>query len=334
MERPAIALTMGDAAGVGPEVIVKVLAQEETYRQCRPLVVGDAGVIQSACRLLGVGRAVRAIGAPAGATFAADTIDVISPPGLDLGAVEYGRLEPRLGEAAAHCMRLAFALARQGAVAGVVLAPMNKQGFHLAGYPYVDELAYLAAETASPDPVSLGAITPTLWTAAVTQHLPFREIAANLTAERIVVDIRRLDRVLRTVGVAAPRLAVAALNVHAGEGGLFGREEIEVIEPAVAEAQKQGLPVTGPIPADTVFVRARAGEFEGVVCMYHDQANIARKLLATRRGATVYLGLPVPCATTAHGTAYDIAGKGIAAPDSLADALRYIVSLAGGGPVR
>ncbi|HEV7215258.1 MAG TPA: 4-hydroxythreonine-4-phosphate dehydrogenase PdxA [Chloroflexota bacterium] len=333
MERPVIALTIGDAAGVGPELIIKLLTQEETHRRCRPLVVGDAGVIQRACRLLGAGLTVREIGSPAEAAFAPDGIDVLCPPGLDVGAVQLGRMEPRLGEAAARCMRLAFALAGRGAVDGVVLAPMNKQGFHLAGYPYVDELAYLAAETASPEAVSLGAITPALWTVAVTQHLPFREIAANLTAERIVRDIRRLDAVLRTVGVAAPRLAVAALNVHAGEGGLFGREEIEVIEPAVSEARRAGLAVTGPVPADTVFVRARAGEFEGVVCMYHDQANIARKLLATRRGATVYLGLPAPCATTAHGTAYDIAGQGIAAPDSLADALRYTVSLAGGSGV-
>jgi 4-hydroxythreonine-4-phosphate dehydrogenase len=334
MERPVIALTMGDAAGVGPELIVKVLAQEDTYRRCRPLVIADAGVIQRACRLLGAERAVRELRAPGEAIFTTDGIDVLCPPDLAVGAVAYGRLEARLGAAAARSMQLAFALAGQGLVDGVVLAPMNKQGFHLAGYPFVDELAYLAAQTGSAEAISLGVIAPTLWTVAVTQHLPFREIAPALTVESIVRHIRRLHDVLRTVGIEAPRLAVAALNVHAGEGGLFGREEIEIISPAVAEAQRGGLPVTGPVPADTVFVRARGGEFQGVVCMYHDQANIARKLLATRRGATVYLGLPVPCATTAHGTAYDIAGKGIAGPDSLADALRYTVSLAGGGGAR
>jgi 4-hydroxythreonine-4-phosphate dehydrogenase len=331
MDRPVIALTMGDAAGVGPELIVKVLAQEDTYRCCRPLVIAAAGVIGRACRVVGVERTVREISDPGEAVFAADAIDVFCPPELNVGAVELGRMEARLGEAAARSMRLAFELARQGTVVGVVLAPMNKQGFHLAGYPYVDELAYLAAETGCPDAVSLGVIAPALWTVAVTQHLPFREIVPNLTTERIVRDVQRLHDVLRMVGLPSPRLAVAALNVHAGEGGLFGREEIEVIEPAVVAAQRLGLSVTGPIPADTVFVRARAGEFQGVVCMYHDQANIARKLLATRRGATVYLGLPVPCATTAHGTAYDIAGQGVAAPDSLADALRYTSSLAGGG---
>lgn len=331
MERPVIALTMGDAAGVGPELIVKVLLDDDTHRRCRPLVIADSGVIRRACRLLDAALPVWEISAPAEAAFTADGIDVLCPPDLAVGAVEYGRLEPRLGEAAARCMRLAFALAGERAVDGVVLAPMNKQGFHLAGYPYVDELAYLAVETASPEPISLGVITPALWTVAVTQHLPFQEIVPNLTTERIVAHVRRLHDVLRTVGLEAPRLAVAALNVHAGEGGLFGREELDIIAPAVEEAQRLGLPVTGPVPADTVFVRARAGEFQGVVCMYHDQANIARKLLATRRGATVFLGLPVPCATTAHGTAYDIAGKGVAVPDSLADALRYTISLAGGG---
>src|SRR6185437_13818530 len=218
MERPVIALTMGDAAGVGPELMVQVLADDETYRRCRPLVIADSSVIRRACHLLGVERTVREIGAPTEAAFTADGIDVLCPPDLTVGTVELGRLEPRQGEAAARCMRLAFTPSGQGTVDGVVLAPMNKQGFHLAGYPYVDELAYLAAETASPKPISLGAITPSLWTVAVTQHLPFQEIVPNLTTERIVAHIRRLHDVLGTVGVATPRLAVAALNVHAGEG--------------------------------------------------------------------------------------------------------------------
>lgn len=331
MDRPVIAVAMGDAAGVGPELVVNVLAREETWARCRPLVIGDAGVMREACRLLGVTRTVREVGSVREAAFTPDGIDVLCPVGLAVGAVPMGRMEARLGDAAARCMRRAFELAAPGDVQGVVLAPMNKQGFHLAGYPYMDELEYLVAQTGATEAFSLGAITPTLWTVAVTQHLPFRDIATTLTTEGILRHTRQLHDVLRAVGVAQPAIAVAALNVHAGEGGLFGREEIDVIEPAVREAQALGLAVTGPVPADTVFVRARAGEFQGVVCMYHDQANIARKLLATRRGATVYLGLPVPCATTAHGTAYDIAGKGVAAPESLADALGYVASLVGVG---
>jgi 4-hydroxythreonine-4-phosphate dehydrogenase len=206
---------------------------------------------------------------------------------------------------------------------------MNKQAFHDAGYDYLDELEYLAEYTKSPNATLLGAIDDRLWTTDVTMHVPFRAIPDLLTPERIVESAARLGEALTRVQGKPPRLAIAALNVHGGEGGLFGREEIEVIGPAVAAARAAGLDVTGPCPADTVFVRARRGDFDGVVCMYHDQANIGRKLLATMRGATVYMGLPVPCATTAHGTGFDIVGKGIADPGSLADAVRIAARLAG-----
>ncbi len=328
MTLPAIAVSMGDPAGIGPELVVKVLADPELYGRYRPLVVGDDRVIRDACRLLDARCEVRRIDDVGDASGSPTVIDVLRPTGLDVADVRPGELSAVAGSAAAHCLTTAFELAMAGAVQGIVLAPMNKQAFHLAGYADLDELAYLGRLTNCPEPVLLGAVNPSLWTVAVTTHVPFRAIADLITIERVVRHARLLHDVLRRIGAANSRVAVAALNVHAGEGGLFGREEIEVIAPAIEAARREGIDVEGPCPADTVFVRARAGDFAGVVCMYHDQANIARKLLATRSGATIFLGLPVVCATTAHGTAFDIVGQGVADPGSLRAALNYAAALA------
>jgi 4-hydroxythreonine-4-phosphate dehydrogenase len=328
MARPVVAISLGDPAGIGPEIAVKVLSDPALYEVCRPLVVGYVDVLASAVAALGSSFAVRAIADPRAAEFAFGTVEVVAPDGPKLGPVVPGRLDPAMGEVAAAQFRKCYDLARDGLVQAVAAAPMNKQAFHDAGYDFLDDLEYLAEYTKSPNATLLGAIDDRLWTTAVTMHLPFRAIPELITVERIVNSAQQLGDVLQRVQGKAPRLAIAALNVHGGEGGLFGREEIEVIGPAVAAARARGLDVTGPCPADTVFVRARRGEFDGVVCMYHDQANIARKLLATMRGATVYMGLPVPCATTAHGTGFDLAGKGIASEGSLADAVRIAARLA------
>ncbi len=329
MDTPTIAITMGDPAGIGPELVAKVFADTSVYGRCRPLVIGDVAVMKRTCRALGVSLEVVAAGnSLAEAGLHPGRLDVLCPAELHLGAFAIGVVDPAMGRAAALCLRTAYELAAAGAVQGVVMAPMNKEAFHLAGYAYMDELAYLADLTASPDCSIVGVVTPALWTIAVTEHIPFRAIADLLTTDRILKRTRALHDVLIRVGFARPRLAVAALNVHGGEGGMFGREELDQIAPAVRQAASEGMQVTGPWPADTVFVRAREGEFDGVVSMYHDQANIARKLLATRKGATLYLGLPVVCGTTAHGTAFDKAGKGIAEPGSLQEALNYTIMLA------
>jgi 4-hydroxythreonine-4-phosphate dehydrogenase len=224
------------------------------------------------------------------------------------------------------CLQKAFELAMAREIQGVVAAPMNKEAFHLAGYQYHDELAYLVDLTESSRSFMVGAMD-WVWTVSVTQHIAFREIADLITKDRVLRYVEHMHDILKKAKGADPKIAVAALNVHGGEGGLFGREEIEEIGPAVQEARQQGIDAQGPFPADTLFVRARDEGFDGVVCMYHDQANIARKLQGTRKGATLFIGLPVVCGTTAHGTAFDKAGKGISDPGSLADALRYTVML-------
>jgi 4-hydroxythreonine-4-phosphate dehydrogenase len=332
MERPVLAITMGDAAGIGPELIVKVLSQALPYDQCRPFVIGDLAVMEEAGRVVQSPLRFYALADLSAARFEPGLVEVLRPPGLHLEQVRWGRLDPALGRAAALSLQTAMALAQAGTVQGVVAAPMNKEAFHRAGYDYPDELTYMAELTASRETFTAGLITAgvvnSLWTVAVTEHMALRDVADCITPERVLRAIHRLHSLLQGVGRSRPTIAVAALNPHAGEGGLFGWEEIEAIGPAVQAAQQQGIQAQGPMPADTVFVRAVAEGLDGVLCMYHDQANIGRKLLATWEGATVFLGLPVVCATTAHGTAFDKAGKGVADPGSLRTALECTARLA------
>jgi len=330
MDKPVIAITMGDAAGIGPELIVKTLSVGTVWDSCSPFVVGDPGVMRDICKVVGANLRFKAVERLSEASFSPPGIDVLCPEGLHIDCVPWGRVDPAMGRAAALCLKTAFGMAMEGEVQGVVSAPLNKEALHLAGYQYTDELAYLADLTNSHEAFMLGAIlaiVDSIWTITVTGHIPFRDVLDLIKKDRILWRIRKMNDVLKKVGFAEPRIAVAALNAHAGEGGLLGREEIDEIEPAIQEARVQGMNVEGPVPADMVFVRALAGDFDGIVCMYHDQANIARKLQPKRKGATIYMGLPVVCGTTAHGTAFDKAGKGIADPGSLEAALQYTVQL-------
>ena len=328
MKRPIVAISMGDPAGIGPELVVKTLAQPELWDICHPLIIGAPDLLADTAATLALAMPVVEVGDLRTHLSTPLSLPVFSPPDLTLPPVRSGQVDPAMGEAAASCLRAALSAGQAGAVDAVVSAPMNKEAFHAAGYHYFDELAYLAEISDASEPFLMGAMA-SLWTIMVTEHIPFKEIVPLIRSDRILSRTSKLDAVLRAVGVETPRIAVAALNPHGGEGGLFGREEIEEIGPAVAAARRQGIGAVGPVPADTIFVRALDGEFDGVVCMYHDQANIARKLHPQRRGATLFMGLAVPWATTAHGTAFDIAGQGIADAGSLIDALHIVSRLTG-----
>jgi 4-hydroxythreonine-4-phosphate dehydrogenase len=318
---------MGDPSGIGPELVLKVLSEADVYQKCRPIVIGDPRVLLVTAEAAGIAAEIRSVGDLSEAEFRFGQIDVLKPDGVDVTEVEWGKLSAEMGKAAGLCLAEAYVLAQRGEVDGVVSAPLNKEAFHMAGYEYRDELDYLREFTNSQDALLLG-LAGRFWTVAVAEHVSFRSIPDLVKTERILSYARRMNATLKAVGIEAPRIAVAALNVHGGEGGLFGREEIDEIEPAIRQALAEGIAVNGPIPADAVFVSAVKGDYDGVVCMYHDQANIARKLHAPRRGATIFVGLPAPCGTTAHGTAFDIAGRGVAEPGSLSDALTYTILLA------
>jgi 4-hydroxythreonine-4-phosphate dehydrogenase len=327
MGDPIIAICMGDPAGIGPEVTVKTLLDTAAYQYCRPFVVGDPKVMSAIGQVLRSSLEFRPIRDLAEARFSSPVIDVLCPSDLDVGNVRWGVLDPAMGHAAALCLRTAFGLAMDRRVHGIVSAPLNKEAFHRAGYPHRDELSYAAELTHSSETCIMG-VMRSIWTVAVTEHIPFREILGAIRKDRVLWHILKMNDVLLRTGLDRPRIAIAALNVHGGEGGLFGREEIDEILPAIQAAQEFGIDAQGPVPADAVFVRALAGHSDGVVCMYHDQANIARKLQPRSESATIFVGLPVPCGTSAHGTAFDIAGQGIADPGSMQAALRYTAQLA------
>jgi 4-hydroxythreonine-4-phosphate dehydrogenase len=331
---PTIGLIMGDAGGIGPELVVKLLSQPQILERCRPVVVGDAAVLSEHARRLG-----------SSITFVpaariedtviergSGSVAVIEPAGEGIRRIHWGEVDPVAGGLAGRCLEKAFELAAAGAFDGVVWAPINKQALHLAGYQHRDELEFLTELTGASD-VRLYGVLGELWTTCVTLHVPFREVAQLITPDSVLEAILALDRALSGAGVDPRSVAVAALNPHAGDGGVLGREEIDSIGPAVAEASATGIDARGPYPADTVFPRALAEGLGGVVCMYHDQANIARKLQGPRDGATVITGLPVPCGTTAHGTAFDRAGQGAADPGSLECAIRHVAALAVAGGV-
>jgi 4-hydroxythreonine-4-phosphate dehydrogenase len=328
MKTPTIAITMGDPSGIGPELIVKILSDKDTYELCRPFVIGDPTVIGQTAEKIGEKISIKQIHDIAEAKFSSDSIDILCPSDLKVSQIQWGSVDPAMGKVSAVCIKTAFQMAVDNQIDGVVLAPMNKEAFHKAGFEYMDELEYIADMTKSPNTTVVG-VVDAFWTVPVTGHITFRKIADGIKKDRILNCIRLLDVALKKIDTGSPKIAVAALNVHGGEGGLFGHEEMEEIGPAIEAAQKENINAQGPFPADTVFVTAMSQKFDGVVCMYHDQANIARKLLATRTGVTLFMGLPVPCATTAHGTAFDIAGRGVADPGSLLNALKYTAKLAG-----
>ena len=327
MDKPTIAIAMGDPAGIGPELIVKVLADDAVFERCRPFIIGDLLTMRNSAASLGSSLEFRPIDDLAQARFQPDTPDVLNPPGFDIGPLLPPAVHPKLGEAAARYLALAYELAMESRVDGVVMAPMNKESFRAAGYEYFDELQFLGELTKSDEPYILAAAGP-IWAVAVTEHIPFKDIVSQLSVESVCRTIAHLHGVLRKLDCASPRIACAALNPHAGEGGLFGTEEIDIIAPAIAEARRSDIDVCGPVPADIVFKRALEDDFDAVVCMYHDQMNIARKLQSRADIATLWMGLPVIGATTAHGTAFDIAGKRIADPGSLRAALDYVIRLA------
>jgi 4-hydroxythreonine-4-phosphate dehydrogenase len=238
-------------------------------------------------------------------------------PTIGPGDYPVGRVSSEAGRATFETLRFAVELARSGHLDGFVFAPLNKEAMHLGGNPHNSELSFFRVVFEMPDISNELNFVDELWTTRVTSHIAIEEVARAIRKDRVLETIRYMDRVLRDYGHAKPRIAVAALNPHAGEHGLFGREEIDEIEPAVKEARGQGIEANGPFPADTIFLRVKREQYDGVVSMYHDQGQIAMKLMGFDRGVTVAGGLPVAITTPAHGTAHDIAGQGRAHPGAI-----------------
>jgi len=310
LEKPTVALTLGDPAGIGPELIAKLLARREVEECAKVVLVGDPWLWEE-------GQAIAGLSVPTRTVQGFDQVRSF-PDGSPLflpvdsarpGDIARSAASVASGASVLKVLEMCLNAASEGLIDAICFAPLNKLSMKLAGMKFPDELHFFA------DHLKVGSYLGEfntlggLWTSRVSSHVPLKDVALYVTRERILDAIKLLYDALRLAGFEHPRVAVAALNPHAGEGGSCGREEIDIIAPAVSEANTRGYPVAGPFPADTIFLKARDGQYDGIVTMYHDQGQIAVKLLGFERGVTIHGGLPIPITTPAHGTAFDISGQ-------------------------
>ncbi|HET9748638.1 MAG TPA: 4-hydroxythreonine-4-phosphate dehydrogenase PdxA [Casimicrobiaceae bacterium] len=325
---PVVGLMLGDTTGIGPEQCAKILADKRLRDAARLVVVGDARVLALGMRDAGVTFDLAAYDAPRDVAWNSDAVPLIDLANADPATLTRGRVSPESGRIAGETLAAMIEFARAGELDAIAFAPLNKAALHAGGFRYNDEHQMFAAMTRHQGHFSEMNVLDGLWMSRATSHVSLRTALDQLTPERIADALTLADATMRNAGIAAPRIAVAALNPHAGEGGLFGREEIEIIAPTIAAAAARGIACTGPYPADTVFLKAFGGEFDGVLAMYHDQGQIATKLKGFNRGVTVTAGLSTIFTTPAHGTAFDIVGRGIANTGALEQAIRLAARLA------
>ncbi len=335
---PIIGISMGDPAGIGPEIIVKAFLQKEVHDRCRPLVVGDAAVMKYAVKLLGATLNVVSINTVSEAIFSPETLNVFDLKNVITAELKPGEVSAMSGNAAFEAVRTVIDLALKGEVDATVTAPINKESIHKAGHHYSGHTEIYAHFTKT-DKFAMLLADENLRVIHVTTHVSLRKACDLCKKSRILDVIKLLDDACKQFGIAKPRIAVAGLNPHAGENGLFGDEEILEIIPAIQEANENGFTVEGPIPPDTLFVKAVQGKYDGCVAMYHDQGHIPFKLegfqwdnekqtMKSVKGVNITLGLPIIRTSVDHGTAFEIAGKGIASADAMLVSIDYAIRMA------
>jgi len=322
MEAPWIAVTLGDPAGIGPEIVAKAVTRPDVLAKARPLVVGSAALLGRVTARLCRDVRVAADGLPSPHRMVVHDV-----PLPDLVSLRIGEVQLSAGHAAAVYVETAVRLARSARVAAIATAPISKQALWAAGYRYAGHTEMLQALTGSPYGLTMFQVR-NMRIFFLTRHLALRDALAHVTAENVLPMLVRIKQELEGIGLPAPRIALAALNPHAGEGGALGTEEQEQLQPAVVEARCRGIDVSGPVPADAVFARALEGHYDAVLALYHDQGHIAAKTVAFHETVSVTLGLPFIRTSVDHGTAFDIAGKGLAREDSMAAAIVAAADLA------
>jgi 4-hydroxythreonine-4-phosphate dehydrogenase len=315
--KPLIGMMLGDPTGIGPEQCARVLADGRLADVARFLVVGDSRVLAQGARDAGVTL-----------DFPRDGVEFFELGNVDPAGLRRGAISAESGRLAGETLKILIDLALDGKVDGICFAPLNKAALHAGGWKFNDEHQMFAHLTRHEGFFGEMNVLDDLWMSRVTSHVSLRTALDQITPKRIDDALTLADRTMRGAGFANPRIAVCALNPHGGENGLFGREEIDLIAPAVAAAAARGIGCRGPYPSDTVFLKAFAGEFDGVLSMYHDQGQIATKLKGFNRGVTVTAGLRTVFTTPAHGTAFDIVGKGVATTGALEQAVRLCARLA------
>lgn len=326
-KRPILGITMGDPAGVGPEVILKALQHPAVYTQCKPLVIGDKRILARAAAWLSLTNVqFEAVESPATGRFLPNTIAIRDLANADPAICLPGQVKAEAGQAAVDYVFQACDLAMAGETAAIVTAPLNKEAMNLAGHTFAGHTELLTERTHA-EKVSMLLVGPQLRVVHVSTHVSLSEAIRRVTKQRVEEVINLAQQSCLTLGVTEPRIAVAGLNPHASEGGLFGNNEATEIMPAITAARARGLNVSDPQPPDTVFLRATKGEFDIVVAMYHDQGHIPMKLLAFDSGVNVSMGLPIIRTSVDHGTAFDIAGTGKASESSMLAAIDVAVKM-------
>jgi 4-hydroxythreonine-4-phosphate dehydrogenase len=329
IEKPAIAITMGDPCGIGPEVVAKALSQAWVYASCRPLVVGNVYAMQKAVELTGTSLRINEPDDPATAGDDPQVIDVLDIKNLNPEDITVGEISPTCGKAAMEWVTRAGELALAGVVAGLATAPLNKEAASLAGYQSIGHMELLQ-ELSGAKTVATMLLAKNLRVVHLSTHRSLRIACDYVKKDRILEFLQLTHDNFVSWGFKSPRIGAAALNPHGSDGGLLGNEEAEEIAPAVEAARQRGIDVTGPVPADIIFHQAIQGRYDAVLCMFHDQGHIPVKVYGFEESITANLGLPFVRTSVDHGTAFDIAGKGIASEVSMLESIKLAVGLAKG----
>ena len=327
MEKPIIAVTMGDPAGIGPEIVAKSIADKATFDVARCIVIGDKKVMEKAIEIVGADLKVNVVDSPADGDYSYGVLNMIDLDNIDMSRFEYGKINAMCGQAAFDYIKKSIEITMDKQADAVATTPINKESLHAAEVDFIGHTEIFGALTGTDDPLTMFE-TNGLRVFFLTRHKSLRDMLDDIKKDRIIDYVERCTDALRRLGVKEGTMAVAGLNPHSGEHGLFGWEEVKEIAPAVEELRERGFNVAGPVPADSVFHQAAQGRFNSVLSLYHDQGHIATKTLDFDRTISITNGMPILRTSVDHGTAFDIAGKGIAGAVSMEEAIRLAAKYA------
>lgn len=327
MEKPIIAVTMGDPAGIGPEIVAKSIADKATFDVARCIVIGDKKVMEQAIEIVGADLKVNVVESPADGDYSYGVLNMIDLDNIDMSRFEYGKINAMCGQAAFDYIKKSIEITMDKQADAVATTPINKESLHAAEVDFIGHTEIFGALTGTADPLTMFE-TNGLRVFFLTRHKSLRDMLDDIKKDRIIDYVERCTDALRRLGVKEGTMAVAGLNPHSGEHGLFGWEEVKEIAPAVEELKESGFNVAGPVPADSVFHQAAQGRFNSVLSLYHDQGHIATKTLDFDRTISITNGMPILRTSVDHGTAFDIAGKGIAGAVSMEEAIRLAAKYA------
>lgn len=327
MEKPIIAVTMGDPAGIGPEIVAKSIADKATFDVARCIVIGDKKVMEKAIEIVGADLKVNVVESPADGDYSYGVLNMIDLDNIDMSRFEYGKINAMCGQAAFDYIKKSIEITMDKQADAVATTPINKESLHAAEVDFIGHTEIFGALTGTADPLTMFE-TNGLRVFFLTRHKSLRDMLDDIKKDRIIDYVERCTDALKRLGVKEGTMAVAGLNPHSGEHGLFGWEEVKEIAPAVEELKESGFNVAGPVPADSVFHQAAQGRFNSVLSLYHDQGHIATKTLDFDRTISITNGMPILRTSVDHGTAFDIAGKGIAGAVSMEEAIRLAAKYA------